>query len=94
MRLRALDLNLVGALEAILRLRSVSAAARKTHLIQPAFSREVGSSCIAERCGIEILDHGQASTLFMRNGEHIRMEARLPGGQPLFGEINQTASVL
>lgn len=39
MRLGGLDLNLVVALEAILRLRSVSAAARETHLTQPALSR-------------------------------------------------------
>lgn len=62
--------------------------------VSNATYREVGSSCIAERRGIEILDHGQASTPFMRHGEHIRMEARLPGGQPLFGAIDQTVSVL
>ena len=42
MRLDGLDLNLVIALEAILRLRSVSAAAAETHLTQPALSRSLG----------------------------------------------------
>ncbi len=42
MRLDGLDLNLVIALEAILRLRSVSAAAIETHLTQPALSRSLG----------------------------------------------------
>lgn len=41
MRLDGLDLNLVVALEAILRLRSVSAAAEETHLTQPALSRSL-----------------------------------------------------
>ena len=41
MRLDGLDLNLVIALEAILRLRSVSAAAMETHLTQPALSRSL-----------------------------------------------------
>ena len=51
--------------------------------------REVGSSCIAERRGIELLDHGEAKTPFMRFGDRVRMEARAPGGAPLFGAIDQ-----
>ena len=51
--------------------------------------REVGSSCIAERRGLEILDFGEAKTAFMRFGERVRMEARLPGGQSVFGAIDQ-----
>ncbi|MFM9897187.1 fumarylacetoacetate hydrolase family protein [Sphingorhabdus sp.] len=51
--------------------------------------REIGSSCIAERRGIEILDEGQARTSFMRFGDTVRMEAQLPGGQLLFGAIDQ-----
>lgn len=41
MRLDGLDLNLLIALEAILRLRSVSAAAVEIHLTQPALSRSL-----------------------------------------------------
>lgn len=51
--------------------------------------REVGSSCIAERRGIELLDNGQPSTAFMTFGETVRMEAKLADGTPLFGVIDQ-----
>ncbi len=51
--------------------------------------REVGSSCIAERRGIEIIDHGKPLTTFMKFGDRVRMEATLPGGSPLFGVIDQ-----
>jgi fumarylacetoacetate (FAA) hydrolase len=51
--------------------------------------REVGSACIAERRGIELLDGGQARTPFMKFGDHVRMEATLPDGSPLFGMIDQ-----
>lgn len=43
-------------------------------------ARDVGSSCIAERRVIEMLDHGAARTGFMRFGDSVRMEARWPGG--------------
>ena len=51
--------------------------------------REVGSSCIAERRGIELLDDGEAKTGFMRFGDHVRMDARLPDGGSVFGLIDQ-----
>lgn len=51
--------------------------------------REVGSSCIAERRGIELLDQGAATTAFMTFGDEVRMEARKPDGGPLFGAIHQ-----
>jgi len=51
--------------------------------------REVGSSCIAERRGIEIIDRGAAMTGFMKFGDRVRMEARLHDGRPLFGAIDQ-----
>jgi len=52
--------------------------------------REVGSSCIAERRGIEMLDAGGPKTDFMAFGDRVRMEARLEDGSPLFGAIDQT----
>jgi fumarylacetoacetate (FAA) hydrolase len=52
--------------------------------------REVGSSCIAERRGIEMLDEGAPTTEFMAFGDRVRMEARLADGSPLFGAIDQT----
>jgi fumarylacetoacetate (FAA) hydrolase len=51
--------------------------------------REVGSSCIAERRGIELLDTGEATTPFMRFGDRVKMEATLADGSPLFGAIDQ-----
>ncbi len=52
--------------------------------------REVGSSCIAERRGIEIVDHGEPKTDFMKYGDRVRMEAHLPDGSAPFGAIEQT----
>lgn len=51
--------------------------------------REVGSSCIAERRAIEMVDEGAAGTPFMAFGDRVRMEARLVDGAPLFGAIDQ-----
>ncbi|WP_298285212.1 fumarylacetoacetate hydrolase family protein [Novosphingobium sp.] len=51
--------------------------------------REIGSSCIAERRGIEMLDEGTARTAYMHFGDTVRMEARLPDGSVLFGAIDQ-----
>ncbi|MFD1789883.1 fumarylacetoacetate hydrolase family protein [Sphingomonas floccifaciens] len=51
--------------------------------------REVGSTCIAERRGIEIVDEGAARTGFMRFGDLVRMEALLPDGRAPFGVIEQ-----
>ena len=51
--------------------------------------REVGSSCIAERRGIEIIDHGEARTPFMAFGDRVRMEARSALGVSVFGAIDQ-----
>lgn len=51
--------------------------------------REVGSACIAERRGIEILDLGKPKTEFMKFGDRVRMEAVGLEGGPLFGVIDQ-----
>ena len=51
--------------------------------------REVGSSCIAERRGIEMLDLGTARTPFMSFGDTVRMEVFLDDGSPVFGAIDQ-----
>ena len=51
--------------------------------------REVGSSCIAERRGIEIVDEGKPSTGFMAFGDKVRMEVRGMDGTPIFGPIEQ-----
>ncbi len=51
--------------------------------------REVGSSCIAERRGIEIVDEGAPRTEFMRFGDTVRMEGRLANGRVPFGVLEQ-----
>lgn len=51
--------------------------------------REIGSSCIAERRGIEVMDHGEPSTPFMAFGDRVRMEAFATDGTSLFGAIDQ-----
>lgn len=49
--------------------------------------REVGSSCIAERRGIEIVDTGEARTEFMRFGDTVRMQGTAADGRAPFGAI-------
>ncbi|MDE2410359.1 MAG: fumarylacetoacetate hydrolase family protein [Sphingomonadales bacterium] len=49
--------------------------------------REVGSSCIAERRGIEIVDLGAPRTEFMKFGDTVRMQGTLPDGRAPFGAI-------
>ena len=51
--------------------------------------REVGSTCIAERRGLETVDHGAPTTSFMRFGDTVRMQAGRPGGAHPFGRIDQ-----
>lgn len=51
--------------------------------------RDIGSSCIAERRAIELVDDGAPSTPFMRLGDRIRMEARTRSNSTLFGAIDQ-----
>ena len=55
--------------------------------------REIGSSCIAERRGIEILDQGAPQTSYMSFGDHVRMECLTRDGDPVFGAIDQRVIV-
>ncbi|MBE3637598.1 fumarylacetoacetate hydrolase family protein [Mangrovicoccus algicola] len=50
---------------------------------------EVGSSCLAERRAIEMLETGAPVTPWMRFGDRVRMEATARDGAPLFGAIDQ-----
>lgn len=52
-------------------------------------AREAGSACIAERRVIEIIEHGEARTPFMRFGDRVRMQARTRAGGLPFGTIEQ-----
>lgn len=51
--------------------------------------RDIGSSCIAERRGIEVVDEGQPRTGFMRFGDRVRMTVPAGDGTCLFGAIDQ-----
>jgi fumarylacetoacetate (FAA) hydrolase len=51
--------------------------------------REIGSSCIAERRGIEIVDSGAPVTNFMHFGDRVRMTAKTTDGREPFGSIDQ-----
>jgi fumarylacetoacetate (FAA) hydrolase len=55
--------------------------------------REVGSSCIAERRGIEVIDLGAPKTGFMHFGDRVRMEAEPVAGCSPFGAIEQRVVV-
>jgi fumarylacetoacetate (FAA) hydrolase len=56
--------------------------------------REVGSSCIAERRAIELLDEGAAKTPYMRFGDTVRMAAIDAAGEMPFGAIWQKVVAL
>lgn len=56
--------------------------------------RSHGSSCIAEKRMLEIMEHGKASTSFMKFGDRIRIEMRKENGESIFGAIDQHISRL
>jgi fumarylacetoacetate (FAA) hydrolase len=51
--------------------------------------RAVGSACIAERRGIELVDQGKPQTEYMKFGDRVRMEVLDAGGHSIFGAIEQ-----
>jgi fumarylacetoacetate (FAA) hydrolase len=51
--------------------------------------REVGSACIAERRGIELLDQGAPETAYMHFGDRVRIEMLDASGRSIFGAIDQ-----
>jgi fumarylacetoacetate (FAA) hydrolase len=51
--------------------------------------RAVGSACIAERRGIELVDHGKPRTEYMKFGDRVRMEVLDAAGNSIFGAIDQ-----
>jgi len=51
--------------------------------------REVGSACIAERRGIELIDQGRSVTEYMKFGDRVRIEMRDAAGRTVFGAIDQ-----
>jgi fumarylacetoacetate (FAA) hydrolase len=55
--------------------------------------REIGSSCIAERRAIELLDSGQPVTQYMRSGDSVCMGAVAADNAMPFGFIDQRVVV-
>jgi fumarylacetoacetate (FAA) hydrolase len=53
-----------------------------------------GYSCIAEQRCLEIIEHGEAVTGFMRFGDTIRIEMVDAAGKSIFGAIEQTVKRL
>lgn len=51
--------------------------------------RDKGSSCIAEKRMLEIIEQGEARTPFMRFGDHVRIEMFDREGKTIFGAIDQ-----
>lgn len=51
--------------------------------------RSVGSACISERRAIEMIEHGEPRTGFMRFGDRVHMDVLDRDGQSLFGAIDQ-----
>jgi fumarylacetoacetate (FAA) hydrolase len=51
--------------------------------------RTVGSACIAERRGIELVDSGAAVTEYMKFGDRVRIEMFDGEGRSIFGAIDQ-----
>lgn len=54
----------------------------------------VGFSCIAEKRMLETLTQGQASTPYLKAGDHLRIEMINRMGDSLFGAIDQTVVAL
>ncbi|MET0657837.1 MAG: fumarylacetoacetate hydrolase family protein [Steroidobacteraceae bacterium] len=53
------------------------------------YDRSRGSSCIAERRALEMVEHGQPKTPFLRFGDRVRIEMSSADGQSIFGAIDQ-----
>lgn len=76
----------------------ISHAARTRHLSAGTIigsgtvsnvDRAKGSSCIAERRMLEILEHGEARTPFMKFGDRVEIEMLDKSGNNIFGTIDQ-----
>ncbi len=52
--------------------------------------RSRGYSCIAEQRALEMIEHGEARTAFMRFGDTVRIEMLDAQGRSVFGAIEQT----
>lgn len=79
-------------------LRLIAHAARTRHLAAGTIigsgtvsnrDRSAGSSCLAERRMLEIIDHGKPATEFLQFGDVVQIDMLDPQGQSIFGAIRQ-----
>jgi fumarylacetoacetate (FAA) hydrolase len=49
----------------------------------------IGYACIAEKRCLEIIEHGEARTAFMKFGDRVRLEMQDAQGRSIFGAIDQ-----
>ena len=54
------------------------------------YDRSAGSSCLAEKRMLEIIEGGEAKTPFLKFGDRVRIEMFNVAGHSLFGAIDQT----
>ncbi len=54
--------------------------------------RSRGSSCLAEKRMLEVIDTGKATTPFLRVGDRVRITMEAPDGRDLFGAIDQVVA--
>ena len=52
------------------------------------YDRGRGSSCLAEKRMLELLEHGQARTPFLKFGDRVQIEMRAAGGANIFGTLD------
>lgn len=53
------------------------------------YDRSAGSSCLAEKRMLEVIEQGEAKTPFLKFGDRVRIEMFDGAGQSIFGAINQ-----
>ncbi|WP_339524208.1 fumarylacetoacetate hydrolase family protein [Pseudomonas sp. EA_35y_Pfl2_R111] len=54
------------------------------------YDRSAGSSCLAEKRMLEVIENGEAKTPFLKFGDRVRIEMFDVAGHSLFGAIDQT----
>lgn len=53
------------------------------------YDRSAGSSCLAEKRMLEVIEHGEAKTPFLKFGDRVRIEMFDGAGASIFGAIDQ-----
>ncbi len=56
--------------------------------------RSKGSSCLAEKRMLEILEAGSPRTPFLKHGDRVRIELKLPDGNSVFGAIDHQVRIV